>query len=545
MPADWLSVAGLVLSWAATYLVHSTLLMAAVWAYFKIRPNSGHSIREMLWKTALVGGFATALGQTLLLPAGPLGSLTWALPSVVAQPVDSSAKHDVAAGMIEIRASSDGPAGNASRSNFVGPEHEVWIMMDPDVDATDWHQASNPDDKSAGTMTVSGPTSGNETVTSLGRLAAIAPLLTIVALALGAVAIGMLNSLWQTLALSRKLAACTPLDAGPARKLLDELCRLVPRVPDIRLLAAADDAEPAALGVRQWTIVLPRRAAEDLPVDELRSLLAHELAHLVRGDAVWLCISRVVCSCLAFQPLNHLARREWQRAAEFLCDAWAVRRTGSPLALARCLTEVASWRLAERSSMAALAATGRKSGLVDRIERLLDARPHVEAGEHSGNRQRAIVFGAIGLVVLAWCAPRVTVIAGGKGAERFEGAASTTIDEGTIVEERIPGASEVAKPQVGGERHTEAEEGEVRDLNAPIARERETLMAPQSVPEMLAALDRDLAALEAELGEIEPLLRNVENAPQAVRLAARLQSEIAHLKQRRELLKFQSKLVVQ
>src|SRR5204863_4151691 len=146
-----------------------------------------------------------------------------------------------------------------------------------------------------------------------------------------------------------------------------------PHAPDVLLLSAPDDPEPAAFGISQWTIVLPARAEHELSEDELRALLAHELAHLVRGDSMWLCVSRLVCSCLAFQPLNHLARREWQRAAEFLCDRWAVRRTGTPLALARCLTEVAGWRVSGRASAALLAATGRKSGLADRIERLLEA----------------------------------------------------------------------------------------------------------------------------------------------------------------------------
>src|SRR5437879_8786015 len=154
--------------------------------------------------------------------------------------------------------------------------------------------------------------------------------------------------------------------------MLDELCRMVPRARAIRLLAAPDDPEPAAFGINRWTIVLPERAVKELPEDELRALLAHELAHLVRGDSIWLCISRVICSCLAFQPLNHLARREWQRAAEILCDHWAVGRTGTPLALARCLTVVAGWRLSGRASAALLAATGRKSGLADRIERLVE-----------------------------------------------------------------------------------------------------------------------------------------------------------------------------
>src|SRR5205807_2459997 len=125
------------------------------------------------------------------------------------------------------------------------------------------------------------------------------------------------------------------LSSGPAWLVLDELRRSLPGKSPVRLLLVADDFEPAAFGIGRWTIVIPGRAISDLSHDELRALLAHELAHLVRGDSLWLGVSRAVCSCLAFQPLNHLARREWQRAAEFLCDRWAVDRTGTPLALAR------------------------------------------------------------------------------------------------------------------------------------------------------------------------------------------------------------------
>src|SRR5262249_23921782 len=160
--------------------------------------------------------------------------------------------------------------------------------------------------------------------------------------------------------------------------LLDGLCRMLPRAPDVQLLSAPDDPEPAAFGLARWTIDLPQRAVRDLSKDELRSLLAHELAHLVRGDSLWLCVSRLICSCLAFQPLNQLARREWQRAAEFLCDSWAVSRTGTPLALARCLAEVAGWRLSGKPSAALLTATGRKSGLADRIERLVETSNPVD-----------------------------------------------------------------------------------------------------------------------------------------------------------------------
>lgn len=558
MPADLLTFGVLVLSWGATYLVHSTLLVAGAWVFLKIRRDAGHWLREMIWKTALVGGLATASAQMLLLPAGPLGSLTWMLPDASPQSVDSDSRDLARTAAIESRPGSDSGMDLAARSDSISPEHEIWFVTEAETekDAPGGSRSTIAVDVPAGVTVAGRNSSATGAEASFGRFAAVAPWLTIVVLALVAVAFGMLRSLWQTLALSRKLAACTPLDAGPAREMLDDLCRLIPRAPPIRLLVAADHAEPAALGVRQWTIVLPRRAVADLPADELRSLLAHELAHLVRGDAVWLCVSRFVCSCLAFQPLNHLARREWQRAAEFLCDTWAVRRTGSPLALARCLTEVASWRLAAQSSAASLAATGRKSGLVHRIERLIDARPLSDSGDDRRNYRRVIFCGGMGLVLLAWCAPRVIVIAAAtespstasqgftaESAPKNESESSSAVDD----EGSAPAPTDVAELPPAGEPEVQQIQPDVKselpEAGPRASNARAPAMSLRNISRMLTALDRDLASLESELREIEPLLRDATGAPQAARLAARLNSEIASLKQRRELLKVRMKSV--
>ena len=56
MPADILSTFSVALSWGATYLVHSTLLLGGVWIFLKLKPAAGHSFSEALWKMALVGG---------------------------------------------------------------------------------------------------------------------------------------------------------------------------------------------------------------------------------------------------------------------------------------------------------------------------------------------------------------------------------------------------------------------------------------------------------------------------------------------------------
>ena len=68
--------------WLLTYLIHSTLLLGAAWL---IAPRfRSHRIREMLWKTALFGGFVTATGQSLLRVSPLAGRMTVAAPRVVA-----------------------------------------------------------------------------------------------------------------------------------------------------------------------------------------------------------------------------------------------------------------------------------------------------------------------------------------------------------------------------------------------------------------------------------------------------------------------------
>ncbi|MBP86430.1 MAG: hypothetical protein CMJ64_06910 [Planctomycetaceae bacterium] len=131
---------------------------------------------------------------------------------------------------------------------------------------------------------------------------------------------------------------------GTARRTLDRFLKRHKIRRRIRLLTARNQSEPIAYGLFRWTIVLPEGAEDRLERNELKALLAHEVAHLVRGDVRWLWAGRVLCTCFAFQPLNFLARKRWQQVAEYLCDDWALERGVRSLSLARCLTQVAEWR---------------------------------------------------------------------------------------------------------------------------------------------------------------------------------------------------------
>jgi len=205
----------------------------------------------------------------------------------------------------------------------------------------------------------------------------------------------------QSLRMQTRFATSRLLKDGPARQAIDRFLKRNRIRRKIRLLASTVHHEPVTYGLFVWTIVLPQHTEERLGKEELKALLAHEVAHLVRGDVWWLWIGRLICTCLAFQPLNSLARRKWQQATEYHCDDWAVERGVRSISLARCLTQIAEWRFGRQASHLGLAAGGTKATLVQRVERLVKTkRPDDAWAKPLGRRLLAAGACAIALVGL-------------------------------------------------------------------------------------------------------------------------------------------------
>src|SRR5262249_46172692 len=121
-------------------------------------------------------------------------------------------------------------------------------------------------------------------------------------------------------------------------------------------------------------ICVPVRALRELPRDELRALLAHEAAHVVRRDAVWLMIAAAVRALGWWQPLNLVAAARLRLAMELSCDERAAAGSHGGAALGRCLIKVAEWSVEDlRPEFAAMASRG--SALRRRLESLLDDAP--------------------------------------------------------------------------------------------------------------------------------------------------------------------------
>jgi Zn-dependent protease with chaperone function len=108
---------------------------------------------------------------------------------------------------------------------------------------------------------------------------------------------------------------------------------------DLRLL---DRAEPLALtvGVRSPTILLSTGLLERVSARALEVVLAHERAHVARGDTRLARVDRLAAALLPRAVARPLLD-QITLAREQACDAAAVERVGDPVTVARALTEIA------------------------------------------------------------------------------------------------------------------------------------------------------------------------------------------------------------
>lgn len=111
-----------------------------------------------------------------------------------------------------------------------------------------------------------------------------------------------------------------------------------------------------------------------LDQDELRTVLAHELAHVKREDNRYVPFFNSVSSLVFFDPLIRLTKNRIVREGEFKADREAAISTGNPLGLARALGKISVYdqgAKARRPSYSAFSG-GRRSLILERIKRLME-----------------------------------------------------------------------------------------------------------------------------------------------------------------------------
>jgi beta-lactamase regulating signal transducer with metallopeptidase domain len=331
----------LVVAWLLTYLLHSTILLGGAWLLTATRIVRSPVVKDTLWKVCLVGGLVTATVYSLS-PYQPY-SVHVLLPGVTRSQLGAGAPR------------TEGPAAAVSGATGVrswGSEAASDVGL-----SRGFRTAAAPPES---------PTPSPQSPSSPW------PYLVLGAWLLGAV-LFLARAGYCRLRLVRQLGARREIAGGPLVAMLETLQAGAGARRPIRLTASRELAGPVALGGGE--ICLPERALTALSPAEHRAVLAHELGHLVRRDPLWLGLSVACESLFFFQPLNVVARRKVQEAAEYLCDDWAVHQTGGSLTLAKCLAEVATWIEASPRAAPVAGMASNRSLLVERVHRLLDGVP--------------------------------------------------------------------------------------------------------------------------------------------------------------------------
>ncbi len=86
-------------------------------------------------------------------------------------------------------------------------------------------------------------------------------------------------------------------------------------------------ASPMLLGVRKPCVVLP---TAELPEEDLRFVLLHELTHCRRRDVLYKWLTQLTVCVHWFNPLVHWMAREVERTGELSCDEAVLRRLDGP-----------------------------------------------------------------------------------------------------------------------------------------------------------------------------------------------------------------------
>src|SRR5262245_45984236 len=376
-------------AWLLTYAVHSTVLIGTVWLAERGGLLRSLRLRDLAWRTALVGGLFTAtlqlaagltpFGGSAELSAPRLGALaTPPAPSTetglpqVARVTRTVRVHTVpTTGPMRVTLESTpvAPPAPPAASTPVAPPEPPVVPAPPRPVSVAVPRLSPPGLAFLGWAVVASA--------FLLRLAVIrARLLT---------------------ALGERAPVLDPL----VRARLEGLCRDVGHSRPVQLTTADGLRSPVALGWQE--ICLPAEALLELDAAQQRSVLAHELAHLRRLDPLWLVLGSVLEQLFFFQPLNRVARARMQEVAEYLCDDWAAARNGSGLDVARGLASVAAWLDGRPPTVPLAGMAEHPSQLLTRVARL------VERGAEEVERLRPwhVAGMALLLLVTVFVAPGV------------------------------------------------------------------------------------------------------------------------------------------
>ena len=183
---------------------------------------------------------------------------------------------------------------------------------------------------------------------------------------------------------------------------------------------------PFTAGFIKPVILFPAALLNHLSIEQVESILLHELAHIKRNDYLMNLLQRAMEIILFFNPFVWMLAKQIKVEREFCCDEEVLRCKQDPANYARALTMIEEYRIDANSLAMAISST-RKNSLLTRIQKITD----MKTKSHQPKARVIAVLSVLAISLsLAWIIP----------ADRSEmrGSTSNTFNSDTIVPPPMP-----------------------------------------------------------------------------------------------------------
>jgi beta-lactamase regulating signal transducer with metallopeptidase domain/predicted Zn-dependent protease len=183
---------------------------------------------------------------------------------------------------------------------------------------------------------------------------------------------------------------------GASEEVLESAKRLAQRMGlerAVKVMVSDVTPGPSVVGWLRPLVLLPGCAISGLSAEQLEAVLAHELAHIRRYDALVNLVQMAVETVLFYHPAVWWVSRRMRHERELCCDDLAVRTCADAVCYARALTILERMRM-----QAPAAASGATDGsLRYRIERIVGVRRlEYGASRGAGVLAAALVIAGLG-----------------------------------------------------------------------------------------------------------------------------------------------------
>lgn len=162
-------------------------------------------------------------------------------------------------------------------------------------------------------------------------------------------------------------------NAAPLLEMVRRMSEALGVSQNVQLLISPATGIPVVMGWRKPAILLPPSFLQDLSLEEMETIIVHELAHVARRDYPTNVAQAGVEALFFYHPVVWWISRQIRREREHCCDDIAVRVSRSPLLCAKALTALEERR---SSTVPSLSPAASRGDLTMRIRRILASEPN-------------------------------------------------------------------------------------------------------------------------------------------------------------------------